>query len=182
MAVEAEALEEVKVDLAETKVAVEVTSNAENAAISHHVETMAILANVNLTVNRQKEVVDHSKRNHMVVIKAIRLQEKTKQVGFEWENTSQVMDKVNEELEEWKSAVQSKDKEAIEDELGDVFFSLINYARFEQIDPEAALEKVNQKFKKRFEYIEVNAPKPLEEMKLEEMEALWQAAKINLRK
>ena len=130
----------------------------------------------------KKSVLEGVPRGLPAMIKAIRLQEKTKQVGFEWENTSQVMDKVNEELEEWKSAVQSKDKEAIEDELGDVFFSLINYARFEQIDPEAALEKVNQKFKKRFEYIEVNAPKPLEEMKLEEMEALWQAAKINLRK
>ncbi len=130
----------------------------------------------------KKSVLEGVPRGLPAMIKAIRLQEKTKQVGFEWENTSQVMDKVNEELEEWKSAVQSKDKEAIEDELGDVFFSLINYARFEKIDPEAALEKVNQKFKKRFEYIEVNAPKPLEEMKLEEMEALWQAAKINLRK
>ena len=130
----------------------------------------------------KKSVLEGVPRGLPAMIKAIRLQEKTKQVGFEWENTSQVMDKVNEELEEWKSAIESKDKEAIEDELGDVFFSLINYARFEQIDPEAALEKVNQKFKKRFEYIEVNAPKPLEEMKLEEMEALWQAAKINLRK
>jgi len=130
----------------------------------------------------KKSVLEGVPRGLPAMIKAIRLQEKTKQVGFEWENTSQVMDKVNEELEEWKSAVQSKDKEAIEDELGDVFFSLINYARFEKIDPESALEKVNQKFKNRFEYIEANAPKPLEEMKLEEMEALWQAAKINLRK
>ncbi|MBL0295514.1 MAG: nucleoside triphosphate pyrophosphohydrolase [Saprospiraceae bacterium] len=130
----------------------------------------------------KKSVLEGVPRGLPAMIKAIRLQEKTKQVGFEWENTSQVMDKVNEELGEWKRAIESKDKEAIEDELGDVFFSLINYARFEQIDPEAALEKVNQKFKKRFEYIEVNAPKPLEEMKLEEMEALWQAAKINLRK
>ena len=130
----------------------------------------------------KKSVLEGVPRGLPAMIKAIRLQEKTKQVGFEWENTSQVMDKVNEELGEWKRAIDSKDKEAIEDELGDVFFSLINYARFEQIDPEAALEKVNQKFKKRFEYIEVNAPKPLEEMKLEEMEALWQAAKINLRK
>ena len=130
----------------------------------------------------KKSVLEGVPRGLPAMIKAIRLQEKTKQVGFEWENTSQVMDKVNEELGEWKRAIESKDKEAIEDELGDVFFSLINYARFEQIDPEAALEKVNQKFKKRFEYIEANAPKPLEEMKLEEMEALWQAAKINLRK
>ncbi|MBL0192080.1 MAG: nucleoside triphosphate pyrophosphohydrolase [Saprospiraceae bacterium] len=130
----------------------------------------------------KKSVLEGVPRGLPAMIKAIRLQEKTKQVGFEWENTSRVMDKVNEELGEWKSAIESKDKEAIEDELGDVFFSLINYARFEKIDPEAALEKVNQKFKKRFEYIEVNAPKPLEEMKLEEMEALWQAAKINLRK
>ena len=130
----------------------------------------------------KKSVLEGVPRGLPAMIKAIRLQEKTKQVGFEWENTSQVMDKVNEELGEWKRAIESKDKEAIEDELGDVFFSLINYARFEKIDPEAALEKVNQKFKKRFEYIEANAPKPLEEMKLEEMEALWQAAKINLRK
>jgi XTP/dITP diphosphohydrolase len=130
----------------------------------------------------KKSVLEGVPRGLPAMIKAIRLQEKTKQVGFEWENTSQVMDKVNEELGEWKRAIESKDKEAIEDELGDVFFSLINYARFEQIDPEAALEKVNQKFKNRFEYIEANAPKPLEEMKLEEMEALWQAAKINLRK
>jgi len=130
----------------------------------------------------KKSVLEGVPRGLPAMIKAIRLQEKTKQVGFEWENTSRVLDKVNEELGEWKSAIESKDKEAIEDELGDVFFSLINYARFEQIDPEAALEKVNQKFKKRFEYIEANAPKPLEEMKLEEMEALWQAAKINLRK
>lgn len=130
----------------------------------------------------KKSVLEGVPRGLPAMIKAIRLQEKTKQVGFEWENTFQVMDKVNEELGEWKRAIESKDKEAIEDELGDVFFSLINYARFEQIDPEAALEKVNQKFKNRFEYIEANAPKPLEEMKLEEMEALWQAAKINLRK
>ena len=130
----------------------------------------------------KKSVLEGVPRGLPAMIKAIRLQEKTKQVGFEWENTSRVLDKVNEELGEWKRAIESKDKEAIEDELGDVFFSLINYARFEKIDPEAALEKVNQKFKKRFEYIEANAPKPLEEMKLEEMEALWQAAKINLRK
>lgn len=130
----------------------------------------------------KKSVLEGVPRGLPAMIKAIRLQEKTKQVGFEWENTSQVMDKVNEELGEWKSAIESKDKEAIEDELGDVFFSLINYARFEKIDPEAALEKVNQKFKKRLEYIEANAPKPLEEMKLEEMEALWQAAKTNLKK
>jgi len=130
----------------------------------------------------KKSVLEGVPRGLPAMIKAIRLQEKTKQVGFEWENTSQVMDKVNEELGEWKRAISTSLLAFVVNELGDVFFSLINYARFEKIDPEAALEKVNQKFKKRFEYIEANAPKPLEEMKLEEMEALWQAAKINLRK
>lgn len=112
------------------------------------------------------------------MVKALRMQDKTKQVGFEWENLEQVWDKVNEEISELKEAIDSKkSKEEIEGELGDVFFALINYARFLKIDPETALDKVNHKFRKRFQFIEENAQKPLLEMTLEEMDALWNQAK-----
>ena len=113
------------------------------------------------------------------MVKAYRMQEKTKQVGFEWENKDQVWEKVEEELIELKKAIhEEKDKGRIEDEFGDVMFSLINYARFLKIDPETALEKVNQKFKRRFEYIEKNAPKDMMDMTLGEMDALWNEAKM----
>jgi len=111
------------------------------------------------------------------MVKAYRMQEKTAQVGFEWEHKDQVWEKVQEEIQEFREAAKEKDQAAKELEFGDVIFSLINYARFEGIDPETALEKVNRKFKKRFEYIEEKAPKPLEDMTLEEMDALWNAAK-----
>lgn len=112
------------------------------------------------------------------MVKAYRMQEKTKQVGFEWENAGQVWDKVEEELAEFKETLSPDySQEKREEEFGDVLFSLINYARFQDIDPETALERVNQKFKKRFEYIEANATKSLEEMSLEEMDALWNEAK-----
>lgn len=112
------------------------------------------------------------------MIKAYRMQDKTRQVGFEWENDQQVWDKVEEEISEFKHAsVSGLHKEALEDEFGDILFSLINYARYKGIDPETALEKVNQKFKRRFEYIETHAPKPLIEMDLGEMDELWNQAK-----
>lgn len=112
------------------------------------------------------------------MIKAYRMQDKTRQVGFEWENDQQVWEKVEEEIAEFKQATtKSMDREALEDEFGDILFSLINYARYKSIDPETALEKVNQKFKRRFEYIEENAPKPLSEMSLGEMDNLWDEAK-----
>lgn len=112
------------------------------------------------------------------MVKAYRMQEKTKQVGFEWDNAEQVWDKVEEEMAEFKEALAPEySQEKREEEFGDVLFSLINYARFQGIDPETALERVNQKFKKRFEYIEAHARKDLEEMTLEEMDALWNEAK-----
>lgn len=112
------------------------------------------------------------------MVKAYRMQEKTKQVGFEWENAEQVWEKVEEEMAEFKEALAPEyTQEKREEEFGDVLFSLINYARFQGIDPETALERVNQKFKKRFEYIEAHARKDLEEMTLEEMDALWNEAK-----
>lgn len=112
------------------------------------------------------------------IVKAYRMQDKTKQVGFEWENKEQVWDKVEEEMQELREVVDGQDDQSrIEEEFGDVLFSLVNYARFLKVDPETALEKVNKKFKSRFEYIEAHAPKDLTEMTLEEMDALWNQAK-----
>ncbi|MFM7153999.1 MAG: nucleoside triphosphate pyrophosphohydrolase [Bacteroidota bacterium] len=112
------------------------------------------------------------------MVKAYRMQEKTKQVGFEWENAEQVWDKVEEEIGELRENIAGNaPKEDIEEEFGDVLFSLVNYARFIGVDPETALERVNRKFKSRFEYIEKNAPRPLAEMTLAEMDVLWNEAK-----
>ncbi len=111
------------------------------------------------------------------IVKAYRMQEKTAKVGFEWKETEDVWKKVEEELNELKTAVASLDKEKQEEEFGDVLFSLINYARFLGIDPETALEKTNKKFKFRFEFIESNAKKALKDMSLEEMDKLWEEAK-----
>jgi MazG family protein len=117
------------------------------------------------------------------MIKAYRMQEKTAQVGFEWDNKEQVWDKVTEEIEEMREALQEADDPTKrEEEFGDVLFALINYARFEKIDPETALERVNQKFKRRFEYIEQHAPRSLSDMSLEEMDRLWDLAKVEERK
>jgi MazG family protein len=114
------------------------------------------------------------------LIKALRLQEKTKQVGFEWDNTQQVRDKVDEEIRELYEAVEQGDQKAMEDEFGDVMFALINYARFIKVDPELALDLTNKKFIRRFQQMEVmadEAGKSLHDMTLEEMDALWNQAK-----
>ncbi len=114
------------------------------------------------------------------LMKALRLQEKTKQVGFEWDNTDQVRVKVDEEIQELYEAVESGDKEHIEEEFGDVMFALINYARFIKVDPEHALERTNKKFITRFQRIEELAGaqgKSLHDMTLTEMDELWNQAK-----
>lgn len=113
------------------------------------------------------------------LVKAYRIQDKAKQVGFEWENKEQVFDKVMEEMQELQDEIykNNQNQEKIEEEFGDLMFSLINYARFLKVDPELALERTNRKFIKRFQYIEENAPKDLQEMTLEEMDALWNQAK-----
>jgi len=111
------------------------------------------------------------------LVKAYRLQEKTATVGFEWDKIEDVWAKVEEEKQELEEAIASGDEKHIEEEFGDLMFSLVNYARFRNIDPESALEKINKKFKKRFEYIEEKAPKALVDMSLEEMDALWNESK-----
>lgn len=119
------------------------------------------------------------------LVKALRLQEKTKTVGFEWENTHQVKDKVNEEIQELYDAVAGGNEAEIEDEMGDVFFALINYSRFVKVDPELALEKTNKKFMRRFQRVEEMAAeqgKSLHDMTLWEMDALWNKVKEEERK
>jgi MazG family protein len=113
-------------------------------------------------------------------VKALRLQEKAKQVGFEWENKDQVWEKVEEETNELHAAVAKGEQDKIEDEFGDLIFSLINYARFLRIDPENALERTNKKFIERFTKMENEAlkqSKKLDEMTLEEMDAIWNTIK-----
>ena len=113
-------------------------------------------------------------------VKAMRLQEKAKQVGFEWDNREQVWEKVEEEQKELKEAIAGGNQSEIEDELGDVFFSLVNFARFLQVDAENALERTNKKFIDRFTKMEKEAlagGKGLEHMTLEEMDAIWNRIK-----
>jgi MazG family protein len=122
-------------------------------------------------------VLDGVPKTLSSVVKAYRMQDKAAQVGFDWPNKEQVWDKVSEELNEFKTAGTLEEKE---EEFGDLMFSLINYARFVNINPDDALEKTNIKFKKRFEYIELKAKennKNLKDMSLEEMDAFWNEAK-----
>jgi len=114
------------------------------------------------------------------MVKALRIQEKVKHVGFEWENKEQVWDKVEEEIGELKVEIAANDQKKMEQEFGDVLFSMINYARFLNIDPETALEKTNKKFKHRFELMESYAIEhglDLLKMSLMDKEALWQKMK-----
>jgi len=114
------------------------------------------------------------------MVKAMRLQEKAKQVGFEWDTKEQVWEKVEEENKELLEAVASGNVDKMEDELGDVFFSLVNFARFLQVDAENALERTNKKFISRFTKMETEAlkeGKQLHDMSLGEMDALWNRIK-----
>ena len=114
------------------------------------------------------------------MVKAMRLQEKAKQVGFEWDTKEQVWEKVEEEKKELFEAIESGDINKMEDELGDVFFSLVNFARFLQVDADNALERTNKKFISRFTRMEAEALKDgkhLHEMSLEEMDGIWNRIK-----
>jgi MazG family protein len=113
-------------------------------------------------------------------IKANRIQEKVRGVGFDWEKREQVWDKVEEELLEVKEEALKGERGKIESEIGDLFFSIINAARLYEIDPEAALEKTNRKFIKRFNYLEqktIVRGKSLHDMTLDEMNVIWEEAK-----
>jgi len=115
------------------------------------------------------------------MIKAHRIQDKVRAIGFDWDHREQVWDKINEELNEVKYELNNgQEHEKMEDEIGDLLFSVINAARLYKVEPETALERTNRKFIKRFRYLESKAlemNRTLKEMSLEEMEAIWQEAK-----
>jgi XTP/dITP diphosphohydrolase len=129
----------------------------------------------------KKRVLDGVPRGLPAVVKAYRIQEKVRGVGFDWEVREQVWDKVSEELGELKEAMLNlQNHQNIENELGDLLFSIINAARLYDIDPEKALEHTNQKFMKRFSYLEENTlmqGRSLHEMTLDEMNEIWEKAK-----
>ncbi|MCB8995234.1 MAG: nucleoside triphosphate pyrophosphohydrolase [Bacteroidales bacterium] len=114
------------------------------------------------------------------MIKANRIQDKVRAVGFDWDKREQIWDKVHEELSEVKEVIEEGVQDKIEDEFGDLFFSVINAARLYQVDPETALERTNKKFMKRFKYLEqetLHKGKSLREMSLEEMNVIWEKSK-----
>ena len=114
------------------------------------------------------------------LIKARRIQDKARNVGFDWEKREQVWDKVQEEFNELKQEIDNMDPDKMEAEFGDLFFSLINAARLYKINPDNALERTNQKFIRRFNYLEahtISQGRSLKEMTLEEMDQLWEEAK-----
>jgi MazG family protein len=114
------------------------------------------------------------------IVKANRIQEKVRGVGFDWEKKEQIWDKVQEEIDELREEVDRKDTEAMESEIGDLLFSVINASRLYGIDPEAALEKTNRKFIKRFNYLEketLSKGISLHDMTLDEMNVIWEEAK-----
>jgi XTP/dITP diphosphohydrolase len=114
------------------------------------------------------------------LVKAYRIQDKARHVGFDWEEREQVWSKVKEEITEFENEVKNMDQQKAEEEFGDVLFSLINASRLYHINPDNALEKTNQKFIKRFTYLETKAKemnKPLTDMTLAEMDEIWNEAK-----
>ncbi|MBS9766909.1 MAG: nucleoside triphosphate pyrophosphohydrolase [Flavobacteriaceae bacterium] len=131
----------------------------------------------------RKSVLEGVPKSLPAMVKAMRIQEKAAGIGFDWECTEDVWEKVKEEVMELEHEVQSNNADKTEEELGDVLFSLINYARFVEVNPENALGRTNKKFIKRFQYIEEKAiekGKSLSEMTLSEMDSLWNEAKINI--
>ena len=126
-------------------------------------------------------VLDGLPKDLPALIKARRIQEKVSRVGFDWERSEEVMLKIEEELNELKEASMNDDREAIEEELGDLLFAVANLARFVSLCPEDALKKTIDKFRKRFQYIERELPKrgaKLGEASLEEMDSLWEEVKL----
>ena len=128
----------------------------------------------------KKSVLEGVPTSLPALIKAIRIQDKARGIGFDWDNKEQVWEKVNEEIEELKVEIAANSNQ-IEDEFGDVLFSLINYGRFLNLNPEDALEKTNKKFIKRFQYLEAESKKDgkiLADMSLAEMDVYWNKAKL----
>ena len=127
-----------------------------------------------------KSVLEGVPRSLPAMVKAVRIQEKVRGVGFDWDDIEQVWEKVYEELEELQTEVQAGDKMKTEQEFGDLLFSLINYSRFVDINPEDALERTNKKFIQRFQQMETflkEEGKDLSDMALSEMDVYWEQTK-----
>ncbi len=127
-----------------------------------------------------KSVLGGVPKSLPAMVKAMRIQEKARGIGFDWDNKNQVWEKVQEELEEFKVEVEKGDDENAKSEFGDLLFSLVNYSRFVDINPEEALERTNKKFIKRFNYLESESKKDgksISDMSLEEMDEYWEKAK-----
>ena len=135
---------------------------------------------IKLTEGKRHSALGGVPKSLPAMVKACRIQEKATGLGFDWENTEQVWEKVKEELAEFEAERENKDARKMEEEFGDIIFSLINYGRFIHINPEDALDRTNKKFIQRFQYMEEKAyaqGRTLGDMTLDEMEALWQEAK-----
>ena len=135
---------------------------------------------IKLKENGNRSVLGGVPKSLPALVKAMRIQEKARGVGFDWEQKDQVWDKVLEELNEFRQASESKDQADMQDEFGDLLFSLINYSRFVNINPEEALETTNKKFIKRFRFLEEaikKEGKKIEELSLSELDVYWNKAK-----
>ena len=128
----------------------------------------------------RESVLEGVPRSLPAIVKAFRIQEKVRGIGFDWDNKSQVWEKVLEEIEELKAEIKKGDSDRIESEFGDVLFALTNYARFINVNPEDSLERTNKRFIKRFQIMEEMINKEglnLSDMKLSEMDVFWEKAK-----
>jgi len=136
---------------------------------------------IKIEIEGKKSVLEGVPKSLPPLVKAYRMQEKARGVGFDWDNNTQVWDKVIEELNELKDEVDNKSEHSkIENEFGDLLFALVNYSRFINVNPEDALERTNIKFIKRFQYLEEQskaAGKSMREMTLAEMDVYWNEAK-----
>ena len=129
----------------------------------------------------KKSVLEGVPKSLPAIVKAYRIQEKVRGIGFDWENKNQVWDKVQEEIEEFQREEKKNDAEKMEEEFGDVLFSLVNYSRFVNVNPEDALEKTNKKFIRRFQFMEQKIKKDgldLSKLSFEQMNNFWDMAKV----
>ena len=133
----------------------------------------------------KKSVLEGVPNSLPAINKAQRIQDKVRAVGFDWDNKEQVMDKIMEEIGELKEAIEQQDEKSTELEFGDVLFAMINYSRFIKVDAEQALEKTNQKFMKRFKWMENYATQQqldMHSMNLEQLDEIWNIAKVEINK
>jgi MazG family protein len=133
----------------------------------------------------KKSVLEGVPNSLPAINKAQRIQDKVRAVGFDWDNKDQVMDKIMEEIGELKEAIEQQDEKSTELEFGDVLFAMINYSRFIKVDAEQALEKTNQKFMKRFKWMENYATQQqldMHSMNLEQLDEIWNIAKVEINK